>query len=399
MKHSAGAEFVALAAMMISLVALSIDSMLPALPTIAAEFSLADPNDQQYIITSVFLGLSIGQLIYGPLSDAFGRKGPIYLGIGVFVVGSVLCLLAPTYELLLVGRFLQGLGASSARIVTMAIVRDRFEGAAMARVMSFVMAVFIFVPALAPLLGQGILLFGDWHLIFAFILLYGVVALLWFGLRLEESLPVARRHRLSIKSLWQGTRFIFQQPVSVIAILISGLLFSGFVAYLSNAQQILGELYQTGDAFALYFALLALGIGLASLVNARIVSRLGILRVCLLALTLQCALTLAMLVLSVWLYDQVPPLWLFMLYCFPLFFCLGLQFGNINALAMQPLGNIAGLGASVSGAVSTMIAVPLGAVVGQHYNGTPVPLVASFLVFGSVGLVALVWLSKHMETS
>ncbi|WP_290577201.1 multidrug effflux MFS transporter [Ketobacter sp.] len=397
MKNTAAAEFIALAAMLISLVALSIDSMLPALPAIAAEFNLVDPNDQQYIITGLFLGLGVGQLIYGPLSDAYGRKGPIYVGIGIFVLGSVLCLLTPTYELLLVGRFLQGLGASSARIVTLAIVRDRFEGAAMARVMSFVMAVFIFIPALAPLLGQSILFFGDWHLIFAFILLYGLVAVLWLGLRLEESLPVARRHRLSLKSLWQGTRFIFQQPVSVIAILISGLLFGGFVAYLSNAQQILGELYQTGDAFALYFALLALGIGAASIANARILSRLGILQVCVLALSLQCGMSLVMLVVSVWLYDQVPPLWLFMLYCFPLFFCLGLQFGNINALAMQPLGNIAGLGASVSGAVSTMIAVPLGALVGQHYNGTPVPLIASFLVFGGVGLMALAWLSKRVE--
>ena len=397
MKQPSAAEFIALVAMLISLVALSIDSMLPALPAIAAEFSLTDLNDQQYIITSLFLGLSVGQLIYGPLSDAYGRKYPIYAGIGIFVVGSVICLLTPSYELLLAGRFLQGLGASSARIVTLAIVRDRFEGAAMARIMSFVMAVFIFIPALAPLLGQSILFFGDWHLIFAFILLYGTVAVGWFGFRLEESLPVARRHPLRLGTLWQGIVFIFKQPVSVVAILVAGLMFGGFVAYLSSAQQILGDLYQTGDAFALYFALLALGIGAASIVNARIISRLGILRVCLLGSTLQCGLSLVMVSVSILVFDQLPPLWLFMLYCFPLFFCLGLQFGNLNALAMQPLGNIAGLGASVSGAVSTLIAVPLGSFVGQHYNGTPTPLIMGFMVFGIIGLLALLSLKNRLE--
>ena len=397
MKQPSAAEFIALVAMLISLVALSIDSMLPALPAIAAEFSLTDLNDQQYVITSLFLGLSLGQLIYGPVSDAYGRKRPIYIGIGIFVVGSVICLLTPSYELLLAGRFLQGLGASSARIIALAIVRDRFEGAAMAKVMSFVMAVFIFIPALAPLLGQGILFFGDWHLIFAFILLYGLVALSWFGFRLEESLPAQRRHPLRLGTLWQGIVFIFKQPVTVVATLVAGLMFGGFVAYLSSAQQILGELYQTGDAFALYFALLALGIGAASMVNARIISRLGVLGVCLLGSALQCGLSLLMVAVSVFVFDQLPPLWLFMLYCFPLFFCLGLQFGNLNALAMQPLGNIAGLGASLTGAVSTMIAVPLGALVGQQYNGTPTPLMIGFLVFGSIGLLVLLMLRKRME--
>ena len=182
-----------------------------------------------------------------------------------------------------------------------------------------------------------------------------------------------------------------------VATLVAGLMFGGFVAYLSSAQQILGELYQTGDAFALYFALLALGIGAASMVNARIISRLGVLGVCLLGSALQCGLSLLMVAVSVFVFDQLPPLWLFMLYCFPLFFCLGLQFGNLNALAMQPLGNIAGLGASLTGAVSTMIAVPLGALVGQQYNGTPTPLMIGFLVFGSIGLLVLLMLRKRME--
>ena len=387
MKQIRVGEFVALAAMLISLVALSIDAMLPALPAIAADLSVADSNDQQYIITSLFLGLGVGQLIYGPLSDSVGRKGPIYAGIVFFVAGSLLCILAPSFQILLLGRFLQGLGGSSARIVTIAIVRDRFEGNAMARVMSFIMAVFILVPALAPLLGQSILLLGDWHMIFVAILVFALVAVTWFALRLDESLLAEKRNPLSIRSLLNGITFILRQPVSVGAILVMGLMFGGFVAYLSTAQQIFVDVYDTGTDFPLYFALLALAIGAASILNARIVVRLGIAKVCLLALIGQCVLTLAMLVASALFYQNDPPLWLFMLYCVPLFFCLGVQFGNMNALAMLPLGNIAGLGASFAGAVSTTMAVPLGALVAHQYDGSPTPLIVSFLAFGICSLV------------
>ena len=380
-------EFVALAAMLISLVALSIDAMLPALPAIAADLAVADQNDQQYIITSLFLGLGIGQLIYGPLSDSIGRKRPIYAGITLFVAGSARCLFAPSFQLLLLGRFLQGLGGSSSRIVTIAIVRDRFEGNAMAKVMSFIMAVFILVPALAPLLGQSILLLGDWHLIFVAILVFALVAVIWFAVRLDESLPPEKRHALQLKTVLTGIRFILRQPVSIGAILVMGLMFGGFVAYLSNAQQIFVDIYGTGTAFPVYFALLALSIGAASILNARIVMRLGIVQVCLLALIGQCVLTAVMLMPSILIYDHQPPLWLFMLYCVPLFFCLGLQFGNLNALAMQPLGAIAGLGASFAGAVSTTLAVPLGALVAHQYNGTPTPLIMGFLAFGVGGLL------------
>lgn len=381
------AEFIALSAMLMSLVALSIDSMLPALPAIAAEFSLADPNDQQYVITFLFLGLGIGQLIYGPLSDTFGRKRPIYVGIALFAVGSLLCLLAQDFNMMLLGRFLQGLGASSARIITMAIIRDRFEGAAMAQAMSFVMAVFILVPALAPLLGQSILFFADWHMIFVVILVYGLISVAWMGIRLEETLEPARRHQLNISTLWQSLSFVLRQPLSMGAIAVTGLMFGGFVAYLSNAQQIYVDVFHTGAAFPFYFALSALAIGSASLLNTRIVSRFGLVKVCFYALIGQCVLSLLMLVVFIFGFDHHPPLWLFVLYCTPLFFFLGMQFGNLNALTMQPLGHIAGMGASVAGALSTTLAVPVGAVVGQQFNGTPIPLTASFLVFGVLALM------------
>lgn len=381
------AEFVTLAAMLMSLVALSIDSMLPALPAIAEEFSLADRNDQQYVITFLFLGLGFGQLIYGPLSDAIGRRRPIFAGISLFAVGSILCLKAPDFNVMLLGRFLQGLGASSARIITMAIIRDRFEGTAMAQAMSVIMAVFILVPALAPLMGQGILLFANWHMIFVAILLYALIALSWYAIRLPETLVPAQRTRLSLGNLWQGLTFVLRQPLSMGAIAVTGLMYGGFVAYLSNAQQIFVDLYGTGKAFPFYFALLALAIGAASLMNTRLVLRFGIARVCLFALIGQCVLSLLMLILFVFVFAHQPPLWLFMLYCIPLFFFLGMQFGNLSALTMQPLGHIAGMGASVAGALSTTLAVPVGAAVGQQYNDTPIPLTLGFLLFGVAALL------------
>ncbi|MDY6920261.1 MAG: multidrug effflux MFS transporter [Pseudomonadota bacterium] len=397
MNQPSRAEFVALAAMLMSLVALSIDTMLPALPDIAGEFQLDDPNDQQYVITVLFLGLGVGQLVYGPLSDAIGRKWPIYIGLGLFSVGGLLCLFTKQFHWLLVGRLLQGLGASSARIVTLAVVRDRFEGAAMAQIMSFIMAIFILVPAMAPLLGQSLLLLGDWHLIFIAILVYGWVAVIWFGVRLPETHPPAKRHPLRINILLRNIGFILRQPVSVGAILVMGMVFGGFVGYLSTAQPIFVEVYHTGTRFPLYFALLAMAIGLASVVNARVVPRLGAVKVCLAALTGQCLWSALMLLLFVLVYQHQPPLWLFMLYCFPLFFFVGLQFGNLNALALQPLGGIAGLGASVAGALSTTLAVPTGSLVGEAYNGTPVPLTLGFLIFGVLGLVIFFTLCRHAE--
>lgn len=397
MKTASFAEFIGLAAMMISIVALSIDAMLPALPAIALDFSLTDQNDQQLVISMLFLGLGIGQLLYGPLSDSSGRKPAIYAGFTTFIVGSLFCLFAPTFEYMLIGRFLQGLGAASPRIVTMAIIRDRFEGARMAQVMSFIMAVFILVPALAPLLGQAILLLGSWHMIFIAILIFGISALMWFALRQPETLAPENRNPLNLVELGRGLRFIAQQKTTVGATLTMGLMFGGFVGYLSSAQQIFVDHYQTGAAFPFYFALLALAIGIASIANTRLVLRFGIIRVCLVALTLQTLLSAGMLTLFITQYQHQPPLWLFLLYCFPLFFCLGLQFGNLNALAMKPLGKVAGLGASVAGAASTTLAVPVGTVVGHAYDGTPTPLTIGFLCFGLAGGLLFKWLCIDSE--
>ncbi len=385
-------EFISLAAMLISLVALSIDSMLPALPNIANSFSMTSDNSQQLIITSVFLGLGIGQFFYGPLSDAIGRRPAISLGMLIFFLGCILCIFSTNFTQLLCGRFLQGLGAASPRIVTMAMVRDCFEGVTMARILSFIMAIFILVPALAPLAGQVLLLMGDWPFIFVAIFLFGLVSFIWFWLRQPETLEVENRTPFRPFQLWQSLIFISKQKTSLGATLVLGFLFGGFVAYLSSAQQIFVGHYQTGHLFPMYFAGLALSIGMASVINTRLVVRFGIKTVCLGALITQTILAWFLVLLFHLGYHDEPPMWLFLLGAMPIFLCFGLQFGNLNSVALQPLGKIAGLGASLISSGSTLLAVPLGAIVGHAYNGTPFPLMFGFAVFGLMGSIIFYFL-------
>lgn len=394
MKEARFGEFIALAATMISLVALTIDVMLPALPAIALEFSLTDPNDQQLIVSSLFVGLGVGQLLFGPLSDAIGRRPAIFVGFALFFLGTLICLFTQDYQTVLAGRLLQGLGAASPRIVMLALIRDRFEGPRMAQVLSFVMGVFILVPALAPLLGQLVLLVGSWHLIFVVVGVFGLLGLVWFSARQPETLPATERRPLQLTTLWQGLTVIARERETVIPTLVMSCLFGSFLGYLSSAQQIFAEHYALGALFPFYFAALALCLGLASFLNAKIVVRYGMETVCLIALIAQTLWSAAWLTVFTIGFDYEPPLSAFMIYCGFLLFCQGLQFGNLNALAMKPLGHLAGLGASVIGAVSTILAVPVGVAIGQAYDGTPIPLVSGFVVFGTVGLASfsyLVW--------
>jgi DHA1 family bicyclomycin/chloramphenicol resistance-like MFS transporter len=278
------------------------------------------------------------------------------------------------------------MGAASPRIVMIAVIRDQFQGVVMARVMSFVMSIFILVPAVAPLLGQGILWVASWRMIFGMMLLVGTAATIWFALRQPETLPVDQRVPLSFRQIRGSLVLVFRQPQTVAAILAMGLVFATFVAYLSTVQQVLGELYGLGAAFPFVFAILSLAIGAALLINTRLVIRFGLVRLCRLALvwmTLWSILATGALLYWGW----QPHLGYFFAYSLPLFFSLGILFGNLNALAMEPLGQVAGLAASVVGAVSTLIAVPLGAVLGQCYSDSVLPLTVGFALFGGVAWV------------
>ena len=383
-------EFVPLVGLLMALVALAIDAVLPALPAIGHDLGAQRPNNLQFVIMALFLGLGFGQIIFGPLSDGIGRKSAIYIGLVLFMCGCLMSLFAPGFEAMIAGRVLQGIGIAGPHTVIVALVRDQYEGRQMARLMSFAMAVFILVPTVAPALGQGILWLGGWRAIFATFLAIAAVAFAWFGLRQPETLPADRRRPLSVRAIGGAVREVVQTRAALGFILASGCIFAPFVAYLSSAQQIFQEAYRTGALFPAYFAVLALAIGGASLANGRLVMKYGMLR---LAGTAAVSVTLVSVVALplAFAFDGLPPLWLFMAYLILVFLSIGLLFGNLYALAMEPLGHIAGVGAAVVASASTFMSVPLGAIVGQSFDGTMYALIAAFAVAGAGALAAMRW--------
>lgn len=383
-------EFIAMMALMMSLVAMSIDAMLPALADIGADLGAPTANADQLVVTMIFAGLAAGQLFYGPLSDSIGRKRAIAMGYAVYVVGSLLAIAALGFPMMLAGRLLQGLGMAAPRSVSMALIRDRFEGRAMARVMSFITVVFILVPIIAPSFGQAILLVADWRAIFTALLLIALVSLAWFLLRQPETLPATRRVPLSASRVARALREVLVNRTALGYTLMAGLIAGAFQGYLSSAQQIFQFQYGLGTRFPLVFAVNAAAIGLASFINGRVVMHYGMRALSRLALITLCALSVGFtgIVLAT---DGRPALGLFMGYLWPTFFCVGLLFGNMNSLAMQPLGHIAGVGAAVVGSLSTWLATPLGAAIGQAYNGTVTPLVTGFAVLGLAALALMRW--------
>ena len=383
-------EFVPLIALLMSLVALAIDAMLPALPAIGRDLEAPRPNDVQFVITSLFLGLGLGQMLFGPLSDRIGRRAAIHAGLVLFMIGCLVSIFASTFETMIAGRVLQGIGVAGPRIVTVALVRDQYEGRQMARLMSFAMAVFILVPTIAPALGQAILWLGSWRAIFTTFFAIAAIAFAWFALRQPETLPAERRRPFSVRAIGQAVGETLRIRAALGYTLATGFVFAPFVAYLSSAQQIFQEAYRTGALFPVYFGVLALAIGGASLLNGRLVVKHGMRR-------LSKAATVAIVLVSLvawagaFAFGGLPPLWLFMAYLLAVFLCIGLLFGNLNALAMEPLGHIAGVGAAVVASLATFISVPLGALVGHSFDGTIYAQVGAFAVFGAGTFAAMRW--------
>jgi len=381
-------EFVALAALLISLVAFSTDSMLPALGVIGDELGAGNDNRAQLIISAIFLGMGVGQTIYGPLSDRFGRKPLIQIGLALFLLGCAISFLATSFSMMLFGRVLQGLGAAGPRIVTVAMVRDRYEGAAMAEIMSLIMTLFILVPMVAPAIGQGLLLVGSWRLIFLALLVFALLGLVWITVRQPETLAIQDRRPLSFKTLLSGAIETFRNRLSAGYMVATGLLFGAFVGYLNSTAQIFQSQYGLGSLFPLYFGIVALSLGSASLLNARLVMRLGMRFLTHFAMI--GVVTISFFFLPVvWTFSGHPPLWALMLFLVSVFFCIGLLFGNLNALAMEPLGHIAGIAASMIGTVATLMSMILGGLIGLAYDGTVLPLILGFAVLSMLSLITM----------
>jgi len=381
-------EFTAMMALMMSLVALSIDTVLPALESISISMGVTNANDNQFLISSLFVGMAFGQLLFGPLSDSIGRRFAMSIGYSIFFIGSLMSLMVNDFDTLLLSRFLQGFGLAAPRVLATAIVRDLYEGRAMARVMSFVMMVFILVPMLAPLLGQLILTIANWQAIFVVIFVIGLISLIWYLLRQSETLaPEDQADFTFIRTTYAFKQIITNRSALGFTI-AAGIIYGPFIFYLSSAQQLFQKTYHLGNKFPLYFAVLAFAIGLSSFINSKQVMKFGMHRMVKISLSLMSISSLLFCFIAWW-FDGLPALWMTTIYMLLTFFCIGLLFGNLNALAMQPLGHMAGIGAAVVGSLSTFISATLAIIIGQQFNATVLPLVISFFIAGLVTLVLI----------
>ena len=385
-------------ALMVSIVALSIDAMLPAMAEIGADLGLSNPNSVQLVVSTMFLGLAVGQVFAGPLSDSYGRKPVIYCGYVIFVLGCLLSMLAENFAIMLAGRFLQGLGAAAPRIVSVALVRDGYEGSAMARIMSIVAAIFIFVPTIAPAIGQAVLLVMNWRAIFALLLVTALVGFAWFAVRQPETLSPDLRRPFSLPAIAVGAMEVMRHRTVVGYTMVLGVMLGAFIGYLSSAQQVFQGVFGTGQWFVVYFGAASLAIGAASVFNARLVVVRGMSYMTIRALVAVSVASLSYLPLIV-LAAGVPPLWTFMTWLLISMFCHGILFGNLNAMAMESIGHLAGLGAAVIGTVSALIALPVGWSIGAAFDDTVAPLVVGFAATGVLSVILLRWAERQPVTS
>lgn len=385
-------EFTLLVALMMSIVAISIDALLPALDAIRADIVLSNPNQAQLVVSALFFGMAVGQLICGPLSDATGRKKVLNGGIALFLVGTAVCYFSKDINTLLLGRFIQGLGVSGPYVSAISIVRDKYSGNDMARIMSLVMMIFVMVPALAPSLGQAVLWVGSWRDIFLLYVFYALLIVLWIFCRLEETLPETHRIPMSKKGFAEGFKEVISNVPTVCYMICMGLFFGSFIGYLNSSQQIFQDLFKTGELFTLYFGLLAIVFGAASLVNSRLVQKWGMQRLSGSAVWGIIASSALFLVLHLSVEIQ---LWMFLLYAAVLFFCFGLVFGNINAMAMEPMGHVAGIAAAIIGSTSSVMSMFIGTIIGQMYNGTLIPVTAGFFIFACISMAILTFANTY----
>ncbi|WP_019531649.1 multidrug effflux MFS transporter [Dasania marina] len=386
-------EFICVMALLMSMVALSIDTILPALTEIGGDLGVGDANNIQLIISAIYLGMAVGIILFGPLSDSYGRKRVIYLGIAIFLIGNLVSVLAGDFKVMLIGRLLQGFGAASCRVLSLAIIRDRFEGKEMGQVLSLIMSFFILVPIIAPSIGQVILRFLDWRFIFIFTSCVSLVAFTWLYVRQVETLPLDKRLPFTFSVIRSGMVETLSNKYSFFYMLSSGFIFGAFICYISLSPQLLKIQYDLGKLFSVYFSALALVIGLASFLNYRLVTIFSMRAICLVSVIIF-GLSSSIFLIYVEALTEQPELAVLLAYLSIMLFCFGVFYGNVNALAVQPLGHIAGLASSVVTSVQTFMAIIIAGVIGQCYDGTVRPIVIGFLICGMLGFTCLLWAGR-----
>ncbi|MGB3556852.1 MAG: multidrug effflux MFS transporter [Jannaschia sp.] len=380
-------EFVALMAMLSATIAFSIDAMLPALPEIGRELSPGRPNAAQLVIVSFVFGMGFGTLFAGPLSDTFGRKRVMVAGAALYCVGAALAAFAPTLETMLAARVLQGIGASGPRVAAQAMIRDLYAGRGMARVSSFVMMTFALVPAIAPLVGSWIIAGFGWRGVFWAFVLFSALSGAWLVLRQPETLTPDRRRPLRIARLRAAAAEVFAHANVRRAILVQTLVFAILFATITSVQQIYELTFDRAASFPYWFGLVALLSAGASFANASLVGRLGMLWLLRRALAVHLVLSGVLAVL--WWTGALPDgvrFPVFLVWQVGSFALAGLTIGNLNAIAMQPMGHIAGMASSVISAISTVFAVALAAPIGLSFDGTPIPLMAGVCALAVLAL-------------
>jgi DHA1 family bicyclomycin/chloramphenicol resistance-like MFS transporter len=390
-KNMGHREFIILMALLISVFAISIDALLPALGIIGSDFMLQNQNHTQYVIGLFFLGEAFGQLLWGPLSDAIGRKKVLNISIVIYLIGSVICYFSGSFSILLLARFIQGFGAAGPYVTSISVVRDKYSGRDMAQVMSIIMMVFMAVPALAPSLGQLIINNGSWRTVFMVYIVYSMLITLWIICRMEETLPKQNRISFTTQHLIHGAKEVLGNRVTLGYMLCMGICFGSIIGYLNSAPQIFQSYFDTGKMFSIYFGGLAIVLSAASFVNSVLVKKYGMYYICLRSFICIIAASILFLILT----SVVKiTLVMFLIYAAILFFCFGLLFGNLNSIAMEPMGHIAGIAAAITGSVAGLLSMLIGGIIGQLYNNTLIPLTLGFLVLGILCTVIIIWAER-----
>jgi len=393
-------EFISLMAMLVATVALSIDALLPALPDISQELTSSNPNKAQLVLSTFIIGMAFGTFVTGPLSDSFGRKKIIYFGAIIYIFSSALCIFSTNLETLVIARVLQGIGAAAPRVVSQALVRDLYSGREMARISSFIMVIFAIVPAVAPLLGAGIISISDWRSIFGVFILFALISTVWTAVRINEPLKAEMRLPFRLQPFKIATMEILS--LKIVRLAIVTLIFAGGILFTAIllVQQIFDQFYGRSNSFPLWFAMIAILSGSASFFNSMIVMKFGMRRIVSISMYVQILWSIAMLFLyNSDLLSGGGGFSIFVFWIFGIFFQAGLTFGNLTALAMEPLGHIAGTGASVTSALSTLGSVTIAGFAGQFFDGTPYAMIASILIFASCGAFSTHFLIRCNRTT
>ena len=387
-------EFVGIVALMMAVTAISIDNLLPAFPAIGERFAVADPNRLQLLVYVYMLGFGLGQMIYGPVSDSLGRRKALLASLALYLAATVLAMFSPSLEWLLAARIVQGIGAAGGRVLSLAIVRDRYAGRAMASVMSLVTMVFLIVPMIAPAVGQVMLLFGSWVWVFVSMLVLGGVTAIWFSLRMPETLHPEHRRPLSLPAMRQALAVTLRSRATLGYGTALGLMVGCIMGYVGSAEQVFDSgLYRLGGWFPAAFGLVAGAMGAATLVNARLVERLGMHWLSHAGLIAFTCVALVQVGIGLAWHGQ-PPLALFLAVLCCNQFVLSFTLPNFQALAMQPVGAVAGTASSFLGFYTTLLGALCGALIGQSFDGSVLPVGLGYAGLGALALVVVAWTER-----